>query len=72
MVANGTAEYALLDSYEGERRPVAAKAVKSTGVASNLVLGNHVFARLLRDRVVVPLMNKASMQLRRRRGQAAW
>jgi 4,5-epoxidase len=64
MVVNGTAEYALLDSYEGERRPVAAKAVKSTGVASNLVLGNHVFARLLRDRVVVPLMNKASMQRR--------
>jgi 4,5-epoxidase len=54
----------LLDSYEGERRPIAAKAVRSTGAASNLVLGNHVFARLLRDRVVVPLMNKASMQRR--------
>jgi 4,5-epoxidase len=64
MVVNGTAEQELLDSYEGERRPVAAKAVKSTGAASNLVLGNHVVARLLRDRVVVPLMNKASMQRR--------
>ena len=62
MVVNGTAEQKLLDSYEAERRPVAAKAVKSTGAASNLVLGNHVVARLLRDRVVVPLMNRASMQ----------
>jgi 4,5-epoxidase len=64
MVVNGTAEHKLLDSYEGERRPVAAKAVKSTGAAGNLILGNHVFARLLRDRVVVPLMNRASMQRR--------
>jgi 4,5-epoxidase len=64
MVVNGTAEQQLLDSYEGERRPVAAKAVRSTGAASNLVLGNHLIARLLRDWVVVPLMNKAWMQRR--------
>jgi 4,5-epoxidase len=64
MVVNGTAEQTLLDSYEGERRPVAAKAVRSTGAASKLVLGNHVVARLLRDRVVVPLMNRASVQRR--------
>jgi 4,5-epoxidase len=51
-------------TYEAERRPVAAQAVKSTGAASNLILGNHIFARLLRDRVIVPLMNKASMQRR--------
>jgi 4,5-epoxidase len=64
MVVNGTAGHKLLDSYEGERRPVAAQAVKSTGAASNLILGNHTVARLLRDRVIVPLMNKASMQRR--------
>jgi 4,5-epoxidase len=64
MVVNGTARPELLDSYEGERRPVAADAVRSTGAASNLVLGNHVVARLLRDRVIVPLMNRASMQRR--------
>lgn len=64
MVVNTTAEPELLDSYEGERRPIAAKVAKSTGAASNLVLGNHIFARLLRDRVIVPLMNKASMQRR--------
>jgi 4,5-epoxidase len=64
MVVNGTAEHKLLDSYEGERRPVAAQAVTSTGAASNLILGNHLAARLLRDRVVVPLMNKTSVQRR--------
>ena len=32
--------------------------------AGNLILGNHVLARLLRDRVIIPLMNKASMQRR--------
>lgn len=64
MVVNATAEPELLDSYEAERRPIAAKAVKSTGAAGTLILGNHVFARLLRDRLIVPLMNKASMQRR--------
>jgi 2-polyprenyl-6-methoxyphenol hydroxylase-like FAD-dependent oxidoreductase len=64
MVINETAAPGLLDSYEAERRPVAAKAVRSRGAASKLVLGNHVFARLLRDRIVVPLMNKPSMQRR--------
>jgi 4,5-epoxidase len=62
MVVNATAAPELLDSYEAERRPIAAKALKSTGAAGNLILGNHVFARLLRDRIVVPLMNKPSMQ----------
>jgi 4,5-epoxidase len=64
MVVNETADQALLDSYEGERRPIAAKLVKATGAAGNLILGNHVFAQMLRDRVFIPLMNKSSMQRR--------
>jgi 4,5-epoxidase len=64
MVVDGTAGPALLDSYEAERRPVAAGALRSTGAAGNLVLGNHVLARLLRDRVIVPLMNRESVQRR--------
>jgi 2-polyprenyl-6-methoxyphenol hydroxylase-like FAD-dependent oxidoreductase len=66
MVVNGTAEQQLLDSYEGERRPIAAKAVRSTGAASSLVLGNHVIARLLRERVVVPLRPDAHLGWRGR------
>ena len=64
MVVNGTAEHELLDSYEAERRPIAADVLEWTGGAGNLVLGNHVLARVLRDRMIVPLMNRASMQRR--------
>jgi 4,5-epoxidase len=64
MVVNGTAEHELLDSYEAERRPIAAGVLRWTGTSGNVILGNHIFARLLRDRVIIPLMNKASMQRR--------
>jgi 4,5-epoxidase len=64
MVVNATAEDQLLDSYEAERRPIAADVLKWTGGAGNVVLGNHRLARLLRDRVIVPLMNTAPMQRR--------
>jgi 4,5-epoxidase len=64
MVVNATADHGLLDSYEAERRPIAANVLKWTGGAGNLILGNHIFARLLRDRVVVPVMNRASTQRR--------
>jgi 4,5-epoxidase len=64
MVVNGTADHALLDSYEAERRPIAAGVLKWTGASGNLILGNHILARLLRDRLIIPLMNKASMQRR--------
>ena len=64
MVVNATAAPELLDSYEAERRPIAAQVLKWTGSAGNLVLGNHVIARLLRDMVVIPLMNRPSAQRR--------
>ena len=64
MVVDATADDALLDSYEAERRPIAAQVLRSTGAISNLILGNHAVARLLRDRVVIPLMNRPSMQRR--------
>jgi 4,5-epoxidase len=63
MVVNATADHALLDSYEAERRPIAAGVLKWTGASGNLILGNHIFARLW-DRVMIPLMNKASTQRR--------
>jgi 4,5-epoxidase len=64
MVVNATAEHALLDTYEAERRPIAAKALKVTGAAGNLLLGNRALALLLRDRIAVPLTNRASVQRR--------
>jgi 4,5-epoxidase len=64
MVVNATADPALLDSYEAERRPIAEGVLKWTGASGNLILGNHILARLLRNRVIIPLMNRASMQRR--------
>jgi 4,5-epoxidase len=64
LVVHATAEAELLDSYEAERRPIAASVLRSTGAAGNVILGHHVFARLLRDRVFIPLMNTAAMQRR--------
>jgi 4,5-epoxidase len=64
MVVNATAEPQLLDSYEAERRPIAAHVLRWTGTAGSLILGNHFLARLLRDRALIPLMNTASMQRR--------
>jgi 4,5-epoxidase len=64
MVVDGTAAHELLDSYEAERRPTASNVLRWTGGAGNLILGNHVVARLLRDRVIIPLINRPSIQRR--------
>jgi 4,5-epoxidase len=64
LVINGTAELDLLDTYEGERRPIIGGLVKSTSAISKLMLGNHLLARLMRDRVVIPLMNRPGLQRR--------
>jgi 4,5-epoxidase len=64
MVVNATAEPQLLDSYEAERRPIAAHVLRWTGTAGSLILGNRLLARLLRDRALIPLMNTGSMQRR--------
>jgi 4,5-epoxidase len=64
MVADATAGDGLLDTYEAERRPVAAAVVRSTGRAGDLVLGNHLLVRMLRDRIVIPLMTREPVQRR--------
>jgi 4,5-epoxidase len=64
MVVNATAQAELLDSYQAERRPVAANGLGWSGAAASLSLGRRVWARLLRDRAIIPLLNKASVQRR--------
>jgi 4,5-epoxidase len=64
LVINGTAEVDLLDTYEGERRPITGGLLKSTSAIGKLMLGNHLLARLMRDRVVIPLMNRPGLQRR--------
>jgi 4,5-epoxidase len=62
LVVRGLAGESLLDTYEAERRPVAEEVLASTSSLTGLVLGGNAAARLLRDRVLVPLMNAPLVQ----------
>jgi 4,5-epoxidase len=62
LVATGRAAPALLDTYEAERRPVAQEVLASTSGMTRVVLGGSAVARLIRDRVLVPLMNRPFVQ----------
>lgn len=62
MVAGADADERLLDSYEAERRPVARGVLAGTGLVTRLVLGESRATTLLRDRLVMPLMNTAKVQ----------
>jgi 4,5-epoxidase len=62
MVVRGRAGEALLDTYSAERRPVAEEVLASTSSLTSLVLGGSAAAWLLRDHVLVPLMNRPLVQ----------
>ncbi|MEZ0364748.1 FAD-dependent monooxygenase [Mycobacterium sp. pUA109] len=62
LVVSGRAEPTLLDSYGAERRPIAADVVASTSTVTVGALGQGRAARLLRDRVAVPLLNQGWLQ----------
>lgn len=61
-VIRGRASDRLLDTYEGERRPVAADVVKETSRAWNILLGRTGFDRIVRDHVFLPIMRWPAMQ----------
>jgi len=56
LVTQGRATERLLDTYEAERRPVAADVLKNTTANTNLLLGNSLISRLFRDYLFVPAM----------------
>ncbi|TQM79343.1 4,5-epoxidase [Saccharothrix saharensis] len=56
LVASGRAGDRLLDGYQAERRPVAEEVLGATSGLTGLVLGESPVARLVRDRVLFPLM----------------
>ena len=63
-VIRGQAEDRLLDTYEAERRPVAAAVVRKTTRDWNIMIGRTWFDRMFRDHVLLPLLRKPSMQQR--------
>jgi 4,5-epoxidase len=60
----GIAADKLLDTYEAERRPVAADVVRQTSRAWNLLVGRTAFDQLLRDHVLLPILRWPAMQQR--------
>jgi 4,5-epoxidase len=62
LVATGRAGDGLLDTYEAERRPIATEVLGNTSSMTRAMLGGSMSARLLRDHVIVPLMNRPAVQ----------
>jgi 4,5-epoxidase len=63
-VIRGNASERLLDTYEAERRPVAADVVRQTSQAWNILVGRTVFDRFFRDRLLLPILRWPTMQRR--------
>jgi 4,5-epoxidase len=70
LVTPGRAAERLLDTYEAERRPVAAEVLKDTTTNTNLLLGNSVWTRLIRDYLFIPAMRLPAVQ-RKFQGKAS-
>jgi len=64
LVTQRRATERLLDTYEAERRPVAADVLKNTTTNTNLLLGNSALTRLIRDYAFVPMMRRPAIQRR--------
>lgn len=58
LVMKGRAHEDLLDSYEAERRPIAAEVLSKTADVTGLLVGGNARTQLIRDRVVVPMLNQ--------------
>jgi 2-polyprenyl-6-methoxyphenol hydroxylase-like FAD-dependent oxidoreductase len=62
LVVAGRADHRLLDTYQAERRPIAKSVLDTTSGATEIAVGQGRASRLLRDRLVIPLMNTAWVQ----------
>jgi 4,5-epoxidase len=64
LVATRRADPRLLDSYDAERRPLAAKVLAATTGVVGIMLPDRRWKRLLRDLVVMPALQIAAVQRR--------
>ncbi|MCI2419004.1 FAD-dependent monooxygenase [Saccharopolyspora sp. K220] len=64
LVAQGRADAALLDTYQAERRPLAEDVVRNTTANTKLMLADGPVARIVRDRLITPLVNLKVVQRR--------
>jgi 2-polyprenyl-6-methoxyphenol hydroxylase-like FAD-dependent oxidoreductase len=64
MVLRGAAPASLLNTYTEERLPVVRSVLKTTDQTASMFLAHSRVRRLLRDRVVLPLLRSRAMQKR--------
>lgn len=64
LVVRGRADESLVDTYSAERRPLAAGVLRGTSTSTRMVLVRGPVLRLLRDRVLVPLLSRPAVQRR--------
>lgn len=62
LVVRDRAAESLVDTYEAERRPLAAQVLRDTTALTKLNIAANPVGRFLRDRVLVPLFGLAWMQ----------
>ncbi|MEV1295116.1 FAD-dependent monooxygenase [Pseudonocardia sp. NPDC049635] len=64
LVVHGGARAALLDTYGAERRPAAADVLRRTTTNTRMLVAQGWFARLLRDHVLIRILDLPSVQRR--------
>ncbi|MGP4015513.1 FAD-dependent monooxygenase [Saccharopolyspora sp. 5N708] len=64
LVAQGHAHAALLNTYQAERRALAEDVLRNTTASTKLMLADGAVARILRDRLITPLVNLQVVQRR--------
>lgn len=62
LVVSGRAHETLLDSYEAERRPIAAEVLSNTADVTDILAGGRLMTRLIRDHVMVPMLSRRWVQ----------
>ncbi|MDT5075936.1 MAG: hypothetical protein QOJ80_573 [Mycobacterium sp.] len=62
LVVSGRAHETLLDSYEAERRPIAAEVLSNTADVTDILAGGKLMTRLIRDHVMLPMLRRRWVQ----------
>lgn len=62
QVLRHNAPDALLDTYNEERTPVAKKVLKATEKNTRVFIGSNKFERLLRDKLILPILRSKKIQ----------
>lgn len=57
LVIQGRADDELLDTYEAERRPLAAQVLRGSTAATKVNIVGNAFGRFIRDHVLMPVFN---------------